>query len=154
MAEYDPVPREFILEPKQAELYIANRFVGQGEAVPRELATHVLVDDNVATQPELSMFQRAGRGDIENFFRFMKRTLDMGAGRHTQHVLAAICLFPDREAFIDLSAAGAFYLETRGSLAADILANRALLGSISILAMNEYEANIELITAGQLHVPI
>lgn len=153
MAEYDPVPPEYLLDSRHAQLFVPDRFVGTGEAIPRELALHVLVDDSRTSLPELKMFQQAGNGNIARFFGFMKSTLDNGGGRHTQHMLAAVCLYPDREAMIDLAAAGAFYLDSRGSLAADLLSNRILLGSIALCAMTEYEANLERVLTGRLHIP-
>lgn len=153
MAEYDPVPSDYLLEAEQVELYIPDRFARGGEARPHEVALQVLVDDSQFGQAELRMFQRAAQRGAINAFRFMKSTLDAGAGRHTQHAVIAMCLYPDRAAYIDFQGAAQWYLEKHDSLAEDVFANKVFIGSIAAKAMVNYEVNVELVEAGRLHIP-
>ncbi len=153
MTEFDPVPLDYLLDAEQAELYIPQRFAEGGDARPHEVALQVLVDDSYVSASELRMFQLAAKRGLINVFRFMKSTLDAGAGRHTQHAVIAMCLYPDRTAYIDFQGAARWYLEKHHSLAEDVLANKAFIGSIAAKAMMNYEANVDLVQAGQVHIP-
>lgn len=153
MAEFDPVPAERVLAIETAELYVDPRFTGNGICTPRDLALQVLVDDTAESKAELFLFQNAGRGDIANFFRFMRGVIDEGMGRHTQHVIAAVCLHPERDAAIDLASAATVYLEAHATMTADMVAARSWLGTLGMNALMNSEENEELVRSGQLHIP-
>jgi hypothetical protein len=153
MAEFDPVPVERLLPIEVAERYIDPRFASDGTCTPRDLSLQVLVDDTRASLPELRLFQNAGRGDVNNFFRFMRTVIDDGMGRHTQHVLAAACLHPNRDSPINLASAATVYLEAHGSMVDDMTMARAWLGTLEMDALLNSKKNEELVRVGELRYP-
>ncbi len=95
MAEFDPVPDEYLLTAEQASLYIPKRYIDAGsvgDVTPREFALQVLVDENPDGQAELALFQRQASDGHVSVFELMKYWMDMGGGRHTQHMIIAMSL--------------------------------------------------------------
>jgi hypothetical protein len=152
MAEFDPVPPQHLLSSEIAERFIPVKFVGSGDATARELALQVLVDEDPDRQPEVQRFQQYGRRDIANFFRFMFDTIEGGAGRHAEHMIAVACLYPVRDARLNLVVATEEYLKAHGSKQDDYLMTGVLIGSLGADAMMECDENETKVRRGELYI--
>lgn len=152
MAEFDPVPPEYLLSHEIAERFIPVKFVGSGDATARELALQILVDEEPDRQYEIKRFQQSGRRDVSNFFRFMFDTLEGGAGRHTEHMVAAACLYPVRDVLLNIGPATEDYLRAHGSQEHDYLMTGVLVGSLGLDAMMECDENEAKVRRGELYI--
>jgi hypothetical protein len=151
MAEFDPVPPQYLLPEEVAQQFIPVEFMTGGDATPRELALHVLVDDDPDRQHDIKIFQQGGRGEVTEFFGFMFRTMASGAGRHTQRMIAVACLHPVRDTRLNLVVATEEYLKVHGSKQDDYLMAGVLLGSLSSDAWMESDENEARVARGELY---
>lgn len=154
MADYDPVPPEFLLTHEVAAEFIPDIFFDDGVATSRELSLGVLVCEGELEQAELFIFQRLGNGNIETFFRQMRDLVNERRGKHVQQVIAAACLHPERDRGLNLANAATEYMEARFTkVYKDLPMLRMMLGGLSMDAALESEENERKVRSGKLFVP-
>jgi len=153
MSEFDPVPPEYILPIETALRFIPERFQTGGYANAREIAMQLLVDDDPSREYEMMRFQGAGSGKVPDFFRFMYDYVDSGRGTHAEHIFVAACLYPVRDAKLNLPSAATEYMRRHGSHEDDPGSVRVFMGNLAIDAMKKAEQNEVKVRQGKLHLP-
>lgn len=155
MAIFDPVPSEFLLTPEQASRVIPPEHICAGYVTPPALALDVLADSDREVHKRLLFLKMCGAelgGGIDGLFRSMREVVLERMGRHTDQVIAAACLHPDREATLDLPTLATVYLEANGSMEPGTLTHvRMVLGTLGMNALMNDEQNEAAVRAGEFY---
>lgn len=152
MATYDPVKPEFLLTYEQVEPFIPPEYIGGGFTTAPDLSLAALTDATPAIHRKLLFLKQRGTeagGGVDGLFSAMHDVVLERVGRHMDQLVAAACLYPDREAPFDLVTVSSVFMEACGSLEPDLLSIRMVLGDLGMNALMNLEENETAVQAGQ-----